>query len=131
MAHKWLESLFMSNKKELNKTGISEFMSYKKKAKICAIIWTFVYILFFPFLCYSAMLSFMVFDRPNISTPLGLSIIFIIFLIPLSLPLSVDLMWSSFICKEYKKVLFLWTIPFLTIILVLILNAIIQTLFLW
>jgi hypothetical protein len=53
-------------------------------------------------------------------------IIFTISLIPLSLPLSIDLMWSNYLCGEYGKTLAYWSIPWLTGLFVLGLNALIQ-----
>ncbi len=98
----------------------------KKKAKICATTWTIIYSLFFPLLSYFALLSAMIFDDPHLSIPKGLSIIFTISLIPLSLPVSVDLMWSSYACEEYGKTLFFWSVPWLTLIAVLALDPIIR-----
>ena len=98
----------------------------KRKAKICAVTWTIIYILLLPFLSYFALLSSMIFDDPHLSIPKGLSIIFTISLIPLSLPLSVDLMLSSYVCEEYGKTLSFWSVPWLTLIIVLALNPIIR-----
>ena len=98
----------------------------KRKAKVCAVTWTVIYVLLLPLLSYSALLSVMIFDDPHLSIPKGLSIIFTISLIPLSLPVSVDLMWSSYVCEEYDKTLFFWSVPWLTLIAVLALDPIIQ-----
>jgi hypothetical protein len=68
----------------------------------------------------------MVFDNPRISSAKGLAIIFVFSLIPLSLPVSIDLMWSSYMCGEYGKSLIFWAIPWLTFIAVLALGSIIQ-----
>ncbi len=100
--------------------------SIKRKAKICAVTWTIIYILLLPLLSYFALLSPMIFDDPHLSILKGLSIIFTISLIPLSLPVSVDLMWSSYVCEEYGKTLFFWSIPWLTLIIVLALDPIIR-----
>jgi hypothetical protein len=99
----------------------------KRKAKICSVVWTIIYIFLFPFLSYFALLSAMIFDNPHLSIPKGLSIIFTISLIPLSLPLSIDLMWSSYVCEEYGKTLFFGSVPWLTLIAVLAYNSIILT----
>jgi hypothetical protein len=98
----------------------------KKKAKICAVAWTIMYVLLLPLLSYFALLSAMIFDNPHLSIPKGLSIIFTISLIPLSLPVSIDLMWSSYVCEEYDKTLFFWSLPWLTLIAVLALDPIIR-----
>ena len=100
----------------------------KRKAKICAVAWTIIYVLLLPLLSYFALLSAMIFDNPHLSTSKGLSIIFTISLIPLSLPVSIDLMWSSYACEEYGKTLFFWSVPWLTLIAVLALYLIIRIL---
>lgn len=110
------------NKADLNHNA-------KKKAKVCAITWTVIYSLLFPLLTYFALLSAMLFDSPDISILKGLSIIFTISLLPLSLPVSIDLMWSSYVCEEYSKTLTFWSLPWLTLISVLALDFIIE--FLW
>lgn len=100
----------------------------KRKAKICAVAWTIIYVLLFPLLSYFALLSAMIFDNPHLSIPKGLFIIFTITLIPLSLPVSIELMWSTYICKEYGKTLLYWLVPWLTLIVVLAIDPIIQLL---
>lgn len=77
---------------------------------------------FFPLLSYFAILSAMIFDSPRLSISKGLSAIFFISFIPLSLPVSIDLMWSSYVCEEYDKTLFFWSIPWVTLIIVLALD---------
>jgi hypothetical protein len=91
----------------------------KRKAKTCAIVWTVIYSLFFPILVYFALFSALVFDKPDLSIVKGLSIIFIISLLPLSLPVSIDLMWSSYIGEKYNKTLIFWSIPWVALILIL------------
>lgn len=98
----------------------------KRKAKICTVFWTIIYALLFPLLSYSALFSAMVFDNPDLSILKELSIIFIISLIPLSLPVSIDLMWSSYIGEEYGKTLFFWSVPWLTVAAVLSTNYLIR-----
>ncbi len=100
----------------------------KRTAKICAIAWTIIYVLLLPLLSYFALLSSMIFDNPDLSILKGLSIIFTISLIPLSLPVSIDLMWSSYMCEEYGKTLFFWLVPWLTLITVWALDSIIRCL---
>ncbi len=99
---------------------------HKKKAMICAIIWTIVYLLLLPFLSYFTLLSLMIFDNPYLSISKGLTIIFTIALIPLSMPVTIILMWSSYACKKYSKTLYFCLIPWLALIPLLILNSILQ-----
>ncbi len=106
--------------------GVEATQNLKKKAKICVVTWTIIYILLLPLLSYFALLSAMIFDDPHLSIPKGLSVIFTISFIPLSLPVSVNLMWSSYLCEEYGKTLVFWSIPWLTLLAVLIVDPIIR-----
>jgi hypothetical protein len=102
----------------------------EKSAKYCAIGWTIVYLLLFPFLFYVALFSIMVFDNPHMTTPVGLLIIFMSFWVPLSIPVSIYLMWSNYSRGQYKRTHLFWGLPFFTFGIVFLLNAIIQKLFL-
>ena len=86
----------------------------RKNAKYFAIGFTVVYVIFFPFFFYMALLSGMIFDNPHMTTLIGLLIIFITFLIPLSMPVSIYLMWSRYFRGQYKKTRFFCTLPLLT-----------------
>lgn len=109
----------------LNKVSLNPKL--KRRAKICAVSWTIIYSLLFPLLAYFALFSAMIFDKPDLSILKGLSIIFILSLIPLSLPISIDLMWSSYVSEEYNKTLIFWSLPWLTLISVLVLDFILSS----
>ena len=98
----------------------------KKNAKVCASIGTFIYVLLFPLLTYFTLFSAMVFDSPRMSNAKGILTIFTIALVPLSLPLSIELMWSSYVCKEYGKSLVFISVPWITTVFVLALNFLIR-----
>lgn len=77
--------------------------SERKKTKRWAWIMTIAYLILFPFLLMLAFASFMVFDRPNTSIPFGLGLIFIYFLMPLSIPCTLYLVWSRYVQRDYKQ----------------------------
>lgn len=86
----------------------------KKSARWTARFFTFLYVVLFPFFFYMAMLSPMVF---NCSIPaVGIFNIFFTFLIPLSMPVSVYLMWSRYSQGLYKKTHFFSALPVLVFI---------------
>lgn len=107
-----------------------ELSTNQKSVKCWAIFWTLLYLALFPLLIYAALFSVMVFDNPHMTVPLGLSIIGVIFFIPLSIPVSIYLIWSNYWHSRYKRSLFFCALPILTLIIVLLLNALLQTLFL-
>lgn len=95
-----------------------EAIKSKKYARRCVISFTVLYAVLFPFLFYMAMLSSMVFDNPHMTTTRGLSIIFTTFCVPLSIPISIYLMWSRYFREQYKKSSFFCAIPLLTFLVV-------------
>lgn len=77
--------------------------SERKKTKMGAWITTLVYLILFPFLLMLAFASVMVFDRPNTPIAFGLGLIFMYFLMPLSIPYALYLMWSRYVQGDYKQ----------------------------
>ncbi len=75
----------------------------RRKTKKRAWVATIIYCLLFPFLFMFAAASAMIFDDPSMPTPLGLSIIFLCFCIPLSIPFTFYFVWSRYSQGEYKK----------------------------
>lgn len=90
----------------------------KKSTKRFATIFTMIYVILFPFLFYMAMLSGMIFDNPHMTNTLGLTIIFTTFCIPLSIPVSIYLIWSRYLRGQYKKAVFFCWLPLLTLVVV-------------
>lgn len=84
------------------KSMMSTSDSERKKTKRWAWITTIVYLLVFPFLLVLAFTSVMVFDRPNTSIAFGLGLIFMYFLMPLSIPCTLYLVWSRYVQGDYK-----------------------------
>ena len=75
----------------------------RKKAKRWAWTTTVVYLVLFPFLLMLALASVMVFDRPNTSILFGLGLIFMYFLMPLSIPCTFYLVWSRYMHGNYQQ----------------------------
>ena len=94
--------------------------SERRKAKRRAWITTIAYLILFPFLLMLAFASVMVFDRPNTSIAFGLGLIFMYFLMPLSMPCALYLMWSRYVQGDYKQSRRYYWIPIYVIGAVLI-----------
>lgn len=75
----------------------------KKKTKRWAWVTTIIYLILFPFLLMLAFASVMVFDRPNTPIAFGLGLIFMYFLMPLSIPYTLYLVWSRYLQGHYKQ----------------------------
>lgn len=94
-----------------------------------AIGWTVVYCILFPFLFRMALFSTMVFDNDNMSIPLGLFVIAIALLVPLSIPVSIYFMWSHYVQRCYKKCRFFCWMPVMVFCAACILDFTILALF--
>ena len=101
--------------------------SERKRTKRWAWIMTIAYLILFPFLLMLAFASVMVFDRPNTSIAFGLGLIFMNFLMPLSIPCALYLMWSRYVQGDYKQSRRYYWIPFYVIGAVLISFALMDT----
>lgn len=86
----------------MTNTSLAE-ESERKKTKRWTWITTLGYLILFPFLLMLAFASFMVFDRPNTSILFGLGLIFMYFLMPLSIPCTFYLVWSRYMQGNYKQ----------------------------
>ena len=83
-----------------------------KKCKRGLILCTVIYVVLSPFLLYMALLSSMVSDSPRI-TPFFVGVImFIVFCIPLSIPISIYFMWSRYFREQYGKARLFSCVPF-------------------
>lgn len=102
----------------------------RRCSKICGTICTLLYLILSPFLFYMALLSSMIFAKPSMTIPVGLSIMALIFCIPLSMLISIYLIWSRYNRKEYKKSLLFCALPFSITIVVVIVSSMLQIIFL-
>lgn len=75
----------------------------RKKTKKCAWAATIIYLILFPLLFMFAVTSIMIFDSPRMSVLFGLSIIFLCFCVPLSIPFTFYFVWSRYSQGKYKK----------------------------
>jgi len=75
----------------------------KKKTKKYAWIATTTYLVLFPFLFMLAVASIMIFDGPRVTVPIGLTIVFVYFCMPFSIPLTFYFVWSRYLRGDYKK----------------------------
>jgi magnesium-transporting ATPase (P-type) len=88
--------------------------SLQKRPKWTPTACTIIYIILFPFLFYMGMLSPMVVDGTHTPPFLVALSIFAVFLIPLSLPVSIYLMWSRYSRNQHEKARFFSRLPLFT-----------------
>ncbi len=112
-------------------SGIRPSRALKWGLSIC----TAVYVILFPFLFYMALLSSMVSDGPSTTSFMVGAIMFIMFWLPLSVPISIYLMWSRLFRNQPGKALIFAGLPFYTFGVILficgILDALIRNRYPW
>lgn len=109
--------------------NMAEIEKAKKRARWCSIIFTSVYVILFPFILYLSLLSVMIFDKPSMPTALGLWIMFMFFCIPLSMVVSVCLIWRNYFLDNLKKTYLHCMLPFFCSAVAIAFNVILQTIF--
>lgn len=100
-----------------------------QKTKRLATIWTVVYLICFVPLAFFALFTIFVFDGPSVTVPVGLSIIAAAWCIPLSIPVSIYLIWSSYSSGRYKRARYFCALPIIMIGVFLLVNASLEVLF--
>jgi hypothetical protein len=98
--------------------------------KCFMLCFTVLYLVLLPLSASFVSLSGMVFDNRDTTLPVGLSFMFLIFLIPLSMVVSICSMWSHYHRGQYNKMRFFWFFPILTFIVAFILIKILDKHFL-
>lgn len=82
-----------------------------KKTKGSLRIATTFYLILLPFAAAFAVGSLLAFDSPSLPIPIGLTIIFLYWCIPISIPITIYLMWRQYSTGNYKKSRYLLWIP--------------------
>ncbi len=92
----------------------------QKKLKQKLAIYTVIYVVLFPILWIAGMVSPMVASGPRTPDFLVLPLIILVFLMPLSVPVSIYLMWSRYCSRKYDKARIFAVLPIYTIIFVFV-----------
>jgi len=94
----------------------------RKTALFFAIGGTLLYVPFFLLTALFASMMFFIFDAPDMTQARGLPCILAALFVPLSVIWSLDLMWSSFISKDYAHAPLWLFLPWAMLIFALTLN---------
>ena len=96
-------------------TQPEDVQNLQRRLKRGSIFFTILYsILFIPFLGY-AYFSVFIFGSPRITAIRGLTVVFLAWLLPLSIPLSIFRMWANYNQGVYSRVRLFWILPILTV----------------
>jgi len=89
------------------------FLKKQKMTKLCGFISTVIYLVLFPILLYFSLFSFMAFDDPHMTVPLGWTYILLFLSIPLSIPIALFFIWLKYSRAEYQKSMIFCGLPLL------------------
>lgn len=102
----------------------------QKKARFCAFICSTLYLALFFLSFYIIIFIPNLFGNPEIGDTTGLLLVFLSLLAPLSIVVSIGLIWNRYLNQDYKNVYFACLIPLATALVVIVLMKLIQILFL-
>ena len=98
----------------------------KKRLKRGSIFFTVLQsILFIPFLGF-AYLSPFVFHSPRITVIGGFTFVFLAWLLPLSIPVSIFRMWANYNQERYHRVRVFWVLPILAVALFFLIDIVLD-----
>ena len=102
----------------------------QKRAKICGLIFSFVYIACFFLSFYLFVFVPELLGNPNMTTGIGLWLIFLSLLTPLSIVISVGLIWNRYLSNKFRAMYICCLIPPITALIVIIALKFIESLLL-
>ena len=102
----------------------------QKHALTVGFICSFVYLAFFFLSFYLFVFVPELLGNPDMTTSLGLLLVFLSLLTPFSIVVSIALIWNRYLKQDYRGVYFACLIPPVTVLVVVILLKLIQITFL-
>ncbi len=120
----------MNTKNESAEDHEIEVSPEQKKARRFVTVWSCLYVVFFPLICWMALWSILIFDSPSITIFIGIPIICAFLCVPLSMLVSIWKMWSHYFNKQYSKIHWFCALPFFMLLFAICINIAVQKLFL-
>ncbi len=102
----------------------------QKRARLWGFICSFVYLACFFLSFYLFVFVPQLLGNPEMTTQIGLLLIFLSLLTPLSIVVTIGLIWNRYIHKDYKAVYYSCLIPPITVVLVVVLLKFIELVYL-
>lgn len=102
----------------------------QRRARFWGIIISLAYLACFFLSFYSFVFVPQLLGNPDVTTNVGLALIFLSLLTPLSIVVSIALIWNRYLKDDFKGLYLSSLIPIITFIIVLIVLKFIQLLFL-
>lgn len=108
------------------KTQPQNAQDLQRGLKIGSIFFTVLYsILFIPFLGY-AYLSPFVFHSPSATTIRSFVFVFLAWLLPLSIPVSIFRMWANYNKERYHHIRIFWILPILAVVVFILIDILLD-----
>jgi hypothetical protein len=111
------------------KTQPEDVQDLQRRLKGGSIFFTVLYsILFIPFLGY-AYLSPFVFHSPSATAIRGFVFVFLAWLLPLSIPISIFQMWTNYNKGRYQRIRIFWALPILAVVVFVLIDILLDFFF--
>ena len=108
------------------KTQPEDVQDLQRRLKRGSIFFTVLYsILFIPFLGY-AYLSPFVFHSPSATAIRGFAFVFLAWLLPFSIPVSIFRMWANYNQERYRRIRIFWGLPILAVVVFVLIDILLD-----
>lgn len=92
---------------------LNKLIAKQKKHTTISVIFTVLYGLLYQGFYKFAYSVFLITYSPSMPKPLGVLILVLVYIIPLSIPISIFLIWYSYFRKKFSRIPFLCFLPLL------------------
>ncbi len=107
-------------------TQPEDVQDLQRRLKRGSIFFTVMYsVLFIPFLGY-AYLSPFVFHSPSATAIRGFVFVFLAWLLPLSIPVSIFRMWANYNKERFHRIRIFWALPILTVVVFVLIDILLD-----
>lgn len=107
-------------------TQLEDVQDLQRRLKRGSIFFTVLYsVLFIPFLAY-AYLSPFVFHSPRTTVIRDFAFVFLAWLLPLSMPVSIFRMWANYNKGRYRRIRIFWALPILAVVVFVLIDMLLD-----
>jgi hypothetical protein len=102
----------------------------RKIAKVCGLLCTIAYLALFFLSFYVIVFLPSLYGNPEMTGKIGLLLVFLSLLEPLSIVVSIALIWNRYNAEDYRSLYIACLIPVATLIILVILMKLIEVIYL-
>src|SRR5262245_51448652 len=99
------------------------------RARLCGFICSFIYLALFFLSFYTIVFVPQLYGNPDVTGTIGIVLVFLSLCVPLSIVVSIGLIWNRYLAQDYKMLYLSCLIPIVTLLVVVLLMKFVQLLF--